>query len=82
MDWETAMAERQAQCLADTHCVREKYLTYSPSDIAAESSIPFLERLWELYFPFSQPRNNYEEAYLSLMRDCIDSRLGLLICKL
>ena len=58
--------------------VREKYLCFTPKDIEEETCIPFLEHLWELYFPFSQPRNAYEEAYLSLMRECIDSRLGLL----
>ena len=58
--------------------VRAKYLAFTTKDIEEETSIPFLERLWELYFPFSQPRNAYEEAYLSLMRECIDSRLGLL----
>ena len=70
--------KKVAQQLADSLCVRAKYLTHTPADIERESSIPFLERLWELYFPASQPRNAYEEAYLSLMRDCIDSRLGLL----
>ena len=78
LDCSILVAEKAAAQLASSECVRLKYLTSSPKDIETETSIPFLERLWEMYFPESQPRNAYEEAYLSLMRDCIDTRLDLL----
>ena len=78
IDWGVLTAEKEAQSLADSQCVRLKYLSCSPNDIEDETSLPFLERLWEMYFPSSQPRNAYEEAYLSLMRECIDNRMGLL----
>ena len=78
LDWGTAAAEIEAQHLASSGCVREKYLRITPLDISEEEDFTYLERLWELYFPASQPRNAYEEAYLSLMRSCIDERLGLL----
>ena len=68
--------EEEAKLLASTREVRAKYLTHSPQDVAEESNKEYLERLWELYFPCSQPRNAYEESYLSLMRSCIDSRLA------
>ena len=78
IDWGMSEAEKEAQWLANSGSVRLKYLTHSPKDVEDFSDIPLLEKLWELYFPPSQPRNAYEEAYLSLMRECIDTRLGLL----
>ena len=78
LDWGMSEAEKEAQWLANSGSVRLKYLTHSPKDIEDFFNIPLLERLWELYFPASQPRNSYEEAYLSLMRECIDARLTIL----
>ena len=78
IDWRTVVAEKEAAFLAGSGSVREKYLTLSPKDIEAMVSIEDLEKLWEMYFPFSQPRNNYEESYLSLMRDVIDARINFL----
>jgi len=78
LEWEKSEEENDARFLADSGRVRAKYLRCSPKDIEKESSIPFLQELWELYFPHSQPRNKIEETYLSLMRDCIKSRLNLL----
>ena len=65
----------EAQVLAESGDIREKFLNYSPEDVAEEDDVEWLERLWELYFPAGQPHNKYEEAYLQLMRDVIDSRL-------
>ncbi|MEO1519076.1 MAG: hypothetical protein AAFV95_29010 [Bacteroidota bacterium] len=65
----------QAEFLADSGDVREKYLLHSPDDVAGECNVNYLERLWELYFPCEQPRNLMEEAYQTLMRECIDKRL-------
>ena len=78
LDWGMTVAEREARFLADTRCVRVKFLLSSPKQVESETNIEFLEKLWELYFPPSQPHNAYEEAYLSLMRECIEIRLGLL----
>jgi hypothetical protein len=66
---------RQAKFLAASGDVREKYLKHSPEEIAKEEDGEYLEELWELYFPCSQPRNLQEHAYLELMRDCINERL-------
>ena len=78
IDWGTIRMEKEAQELAQTNCVRPKFLTYTPGMIDDLCDIPFLEKLWEMYFPSTQPRNAYEEAYLDVMRECIDLRLNVL----
>lgn len=76
LDWDYSASFLEAQILADSGEVREKFLINSPEDVVEETNKAFLERLWELYFPSTQPRNAFEEAYMRLMRDCIDSRLA------
>ena len=66
---------REARNLASTGKVREKYLRDSPETVMEMDNSAELERLWDLYFPASQPRNVFEEAYLCLMREAIDDRL-------
>ena len=68
----------EAQFLAKSGDIRDKFLNYTPEDVAEEEDEEFLEKMWELYFPAGQPHNRYEEAYLQLMRDVIDSRLDQL----
>ena len=46
LDWGMTVAEREAPFLADTRCVRLKFLFSSPKDIENETSIEFLEKLW------------------------------------
>ena len=76
LEWDVACSGIEAKWLAESGSVREKYLVNTPEDVAEEFDSDYLHRLWELYFPASQPRNAHEEAYLSLMRDCIDFRLS------
>ena len=65
--------EEEWELLRHMGGIREKYLVYSPPDIASIRDGDFLSFLWEAYaFPASQPRNPCEEAYLSLMRDAIE----------
>ena len=68
----------EAQALVESGDIRSKFLLNSPEDVAEEKDVEALEKLWELYFPPGQPHNRYEEAYLLLMRDCIDARLDML----
>ena len=75
LEWGVSPCLIEAQFYAESGDVREKFLRNSPEDVAEMTDIPTLEKLWELYFPFSQPRNAMEEGYLALMRDCIDARL-------
>ena len=70
--------QKEADFLAATGNIRAKYLRESPKDIFSERDKTYLVKLNSLYFPASQPRNNCEEAYLSLMRDCICARLSQL----
>ena len=65
----------EAQHLAESGDIREKFLVHTPEDVAEEEDVEWLEKLWELYFPAAQPHNKFEEAYLQLMRDIIDCRL-------
>ena len=75
LEWGISPCLIEAQFYAESGDVRDKFLTNSPEDVAEMTDVPTLERLWELYFPFSQPHNAMEEGYLALMRDCIDKRL-------
>ena len=68
----------EAQALVESGDIRDKFLMNSPEDVVEETDVEVLEQLWELYFPPGQPHNRYEEAYLQLMRDCIDARLDML----
>ena len=78
LEWGISPVLIEAEFLAESGEVRDKFLLHSPEDVAEETDVEVLEKLWELYFPPSQPHNNYEEAYLSLMRDSIDLRLSKL----
>ena len=68
----------EAQALVESGDIRSKFLLTSPEDVAESKDVEHLEKLWDLYFPPGQPHNRYEEAYLQLMRDCIDARLDQL----
>lgn len=76
MVWGVTPVLVEAQILAESGDVRDKYLLHSPEDIVNEDNIKWLEKLWELYCPTSQPCKENEEAYLKLMRNCIDCRLA------
>lgn len=76
LEWGVSPVLIEAQFLAESGGVREKYLLHNPEDVSEETDERYLERLWELYFPHDQPRNLFEESYLKLMRDCINSRLA------
>lgn len=76
LDWGSCDALREAKILSESGDVRAKFLTHSPDDIFEETDTDFLHRLWELYFPSDQPHNAYEEAFLLIMRECIDARLA------
>ena len=66
----------EGQVLRESGEVREKYLLHRPEEVASEDDVQYLEMLWELYFPLSQPRSLYEEAYQKCTRDAIDRRLS------
>ena len=66
----------EAKLLRESGEVREKYLLHRPEEVAREDDVQYLEMLWELYFPLSQPRSLSEEAYQKCMRDAIDKRLS------
>ena len=61
--------------LRDCGYVRAKYLSFDPNDISSMEDKHFLQHLAVLYFPSSQPRNWYEEAYCVLMREAVTKRL-------
>ena len=65
----------EADMLACSGSVREKYLRHNPTSVMEMSDKCELEELWEQYFPASQPRKRFEEAYHFLMREVIDDRL-------
>ena len=62
--------------LRDSGRVRHKFLHYDPRDVAVMDKKEFLETMKQWYFPASQPRNWYEEAYCLIMREAITSRLS------
>jgi len=64
--------------LRDSGRVRHKFLGYDPRDVAVMDDKDFLETMKEWYFPASQPRNWYEEAYCLIMREAITSRISQL----
>ena len=68
----------EAQALVESGDIRSKFLLISPEDVAETKDVEQLEKLWELYIPTGQPHTHYEEAYLQIMRDCIDARLDML----
>ena len=75
LSYDTSEETYEAQYLASTGDVREKYLRHTPYTVSELDDVEYLEKLWELYFPATQPRNVYEESYLELMRRSIDRRL-------
>ena len=67
--------EMEAADLAATGCIRQRFLTWTPDDIEEIDDAESLFDLMKLFNPFSQPQNNFEEAYLSLLRDCCRKRI-------
>ena len=65
--------------LRDSGCVRSKFLNLNPKDVAEMENRTFLNIIKEWYFPTSQPRNSYEEAYCQVMREAVDNRLHELL---
>ena len=63
------------QLLAESGCVRQKFLNYTPEDIEEIDDIHTLLLLEKWYFPASQPHNVYEETYLAIMLDAIRNKL-------
>ena len=61
--------------LRDSGRIRVKFLNENPASVAVLTDMDYLNFLKEAYFPASQPRNWHEEAYCSLMREAIASRL-------
>ena len=61
--------------LAESGYVRDKYLFYTPEDIAEIDDLDTLEEIRLLYMPTSQPRHILEAAYLQLIIDSINERL-------
>ena len=76
LEWGASDFLFEAQTLAATGEVRERYLLHNPADVEKEEDIEYLEKLWELYFPANQPWTCEEEAYLSVMRESIEKRLS------
>ena len=76
LEWDSP--SDNARWLAESGHVRTKFLRYGPEDVMRESQDMFLAQLWNFYFPSSQPLNIYEEAYLQVMRDTIQTRLSQL----
>lgn len=55
--------------------VREKYLRYTPEDVAEIDDIDTLINIREWYFPASQPRNLFEQTYIDLVREAAEEKL-------
>ena len=64
--------------LAESGFVRQKYLRYTPEDVAEIDCIDMLDTLREWYFPASQPHNDFEADYLQLVLDAVNNRLYML----
>ena len=58
--------------------VRERYLHLTPEDIGEIDDMDTLMDLQERYFPSSQPRNLFEEAYLRIMQETIAAKMYIL----
>ena len=71
-------AQREAETYFLSGCVRSKYFNVIPKDIerCIVEDLEYLTEMWLLFFPASQPRCVEEDAYLLLMRECIEARMG------
>ena len=67
--------QMEAVDLVASGCIRQRFLNWTPDDIREIDDMESLLNLVDLFNPFSQPRNCYEEAYLSLLRDCCRKRI-------
>ena len=61
--------------LAESGWIQPKYLRYNPDDVAEIDDIDMLLQLQKWYFPASQPRNLFEQTYLKLMLDAVETKL-------
>lgn len=68
---------KECEWLGSLEEVREKFLI-DLDGVMEETSISWLKTLSELYYPASQPRNLYEYAYVTNVRDLINYRLDTL----
>ena len=68
------------QFLAESGCVRKKFLDYTPEDVEEIDDIFTLLMLEKRYFPISRPQNIYEETYLAIMLDALKNKLRPQCC--
>lgn len=64
------------QILSESGYVREKYLRYTPEDIAEIDSVNLIKQIRRWYNPASQPRNDFESDYLRLILEAVDEHIN------
>ena len=71
-------ARPEWRVLAESGRVRSKFLNWTPEDVSEIDDLDTLEMLRHYYTPASQPHNIFEEAYLELIINAVNTRLYVL----